>query len=200
VLHHDAAGKILRELGKAPRTRAALADKLRLTPDTVSRYLFALRRSSAVKIVGAARLYGPGRPPPIFGIDNATIGGAMFHAGNDLYFGRKIDGQVRVLCWQFTGPPPAANQAVPKGREPKLDVTLPIGTWASIVAAVSGWGEDSESFRRALVFHNGVGKPSPEDLAARIAAAKQSPQAAALLMRASVLDQEKAGAEAGPEI
>lgn len=67
-----------------------------------------------------------------------------------------------------------------------VELTIPSGNWSEIVASVSAWGVDDESRRRALVFHNGVGKPSAEVLAQRIAASQQAPAQVAMLMRESV--------------
>ena len=112
----------------------------------------------------------------------------MFHAKDGLFMGRLPSGDVLLVQYAINNPPPAAWPKVTDAEFPGAVavVTVPAGVWASGVAHVSAWGEDGDSVRRALVFHNGVGKPSPEVLAQRIAAAQQTTEQVRPLMAESV--------------
>lgn len=86
----------------------------------------------------------------------------MFHWNNNLYFGRKSDGSVRVL--KFKGTPSEWPKVDREYEVPELelDVTIPPNEWASIVASCSAGGEHDGGWQRALNMHNG--KPDPEKL------------------------------------
>jgi len=81
----------------------------------------------------------------------------MFHYKNNLFFGRREDGNVRVLKIHpdhkfpgfptVNGPPPVADQWV------ELDAIIDADGWASIVASVSKQGETGATFRQARDFH-----------------------------------------------
>ncbi len=86
----------------------------------------------------------------------------MFHAFDNLYFGRRTDGSVRVLKlhdYQLRYLPtlsadmhfPEADGAV---KAPILDMTIPADMWASVVASVSARGEADGRFFLAKAFHN----------------------------------------------
>jgi hypothetical protein len=69
----------------------------------------------------------------------------MFHAKNNWYFERQPSGLVRIVKREGEK---AANPIL-------VAVTLTPEMWASIVASVSEMGETGQTFRAALMFHNG---------------------------------------------
>jgi len=78
----------------------------------------------------------------------------MFHAGNNVFFGRLANGDVRVL--RFSSTPatwPAVNRYYSKEDGCNTEIVLPSGVWASVVASVSLQGEGSERFYAAQAFH-----------------------------------------------
>lgn len=62
-----------------------------------------------------------------------------FHAKDGWFFRRDADGAVVITAASWPG-------------EPKV-ILGPL-TWASVVAAVSAAGENTETYRQALAFHN----------------------------------------------
>jgi hypothetical protein len=78
----------------------------------------------------------------------------MIHANNGLCFERQPDGSVFVSHW-LTGQANAgrADQA-PVSVCDRLWSLTP-AEWASVVAAVCAEGEDGDTFKSALAFHQG---------------------------------------------
>src|SRR4051812_14135644 len=94
----------------------------------------------------------------------------MFHWQDNLYFGRTVDGHVRIVKFDSPRSPHAMwkhEDACTKATlypeadgefndvKVLLDARIPPDSWASIVAAVSALGE-SGRFRQALDFHTGA--------------------------------------------
>lgn len=81
----------------------------------------------------------------------------MFHWKDDLYFGRKADGSVRIIKL-----PPGPSAAWPRVEWPLpnavLDVMIPAAEWCSIITSVSGRGETSDAYMQAQAFHINVAK------------------------------------------
>jgi hypothetical protein len=80
----------------------------------------------------------------------------MFHFHDNLFFGRRADGSVRIV--KFSRPPahwPNAD-AINIGVT-VLDVTIDPSGWASVVSSVSAKGEELGRFYEAECFH--AGKP-----------------------------------------
>lgn len=78
----------------------------------------------------------------------------MYHWQNNIFFGRKGDGSVRIL--KFSSPPkiwPSAEEDYP---DAEIDLTIPDNYWGSIVASVSHAGEANGRWYDAMEFHNGV--------------------------------------------
>lgn len=75
----------------------------------------------------------------------------MFHAVGGIFFGRKENGEVRILKLSDK----LAYWPLIEGKYPdaEIDVTLPLETWASVVCSVSKRGENANRFREALNFH-----------------------------------------------
>jgi hypothetical protein len=73
-----------------------------------------------------------------------------FHAHDGWYFRREADGRVRISI--MDGPQADA--------QPIRGLVLDASSWASIVASVSGRGENGERHRAALAFH--AAEPQPE--------------------------------------
>lgn len=80
----------------------------------------------------------------------------MFHLKDNHYFGRKLDGSVRILRFSADAtkfPPgewPDADEPYP---EALFDLTVEPDGWASIVASVSVYGEAGGRFYEARRFH-----------------------------------------------
>lgn len=80
----------------------------------------------------------------------------MFHWTDNLYFGRRADGSVRIIKLATTPAdfPKADEDSTPAPA--LLDVTIPAAEWASIIVAVSATGESGEKYRRAVELHAGA--------------------------------------------
>lgn len=82
----------------------------------------------------------------------------MFHWQNELFFGRRVDGSVRILklpavpSWEQW---PKADDEYP---EALFDQTIDADSWASIVASVSAGGELFNRFYAAHDFHASTGE------------------------------------------
>ena len=81
----------------------------------------------------------------------------MYHAGDNLYFGRMNgEGDVRVL--RFHNKPassPNANGVYSKVNV-AVDLVVPSTQWPNVVAQVSAHGESGDRFYKAAAFHNNV--------------------------------------------
>jgi hypothetical protein len=92
---------------------------------------------------------------------NSRLQGEMFHYKENLFFGRRKDGGVRILRFPLGG-----NLVIPQGaadvEDPlaNVDLTIDSDGWASIVAAVSAGGEIDERYYAAKAFHESKGKVS----------------------------------------
>lgn len=86
----------------------------------------------------------------------------MFHWTDNLFFGRRADGSVRVL--KFKNSPAEWPQSdfdykTPGGfagdaADVLLDVIIPSDEWCSIIASVSAGGEVNNRFYLAQKWHN----------------------------------------------
>jgi len=77
----------------------------------------------------------------------------MFHYKDNLFFGRRANGAVRVLRLPATPvEPPRVDDPAPEAR---FDFTIDPAGWASIVASVSARGEENGRFYMAQDFHAG---------------------------------------------
>lgn len=97
----------------------------------------------------------------------------MFHAIGNLFFGRRVNGDVRIIRMPKDWAPQkeAAWTAGPKGWPSadspfpfpgcESDTTLGPDAWSSVVASVSAHGETGPSFRAFRRFHDGC-KPKGE--------------------------------------
>lgn len=74
-----------------------------------------------------------------------------FHSRDGLHFERRENGSVAVTV-EVSGTD-ANGRAFSWPRE---FILLDADTWASVVASVSAYGENGESFRAAENFHGGV--------------------------------------------
>jgi len=74
-------------------------------------------------------------------IDTVSVTHAGFHANDGWYFERQDDGTVKI------------SAAVSRCAE---TITLNPAAWASVVAAVSGQGETSDTYQAALSLHEGT--------------------------------------------
>lgn len=81
----------------------------------------------------------------------------MFHAKDNLFFGRMKSGDVRIIkfyeikpgCW------PKADDAISEmPGNMQLDYVLSADLWASIVSSVSANGESLETWQTARKFHS----------------------------------------------
>lgn len=85
----------------------------------------------------------------------------MFHWSDNLFFGRKTNGDVRILKFNRNPPKWPTIDGVYKSIEGYggppltvlLDETIPTAQWASIIASVSATGETSAQYQDALAFH-----------------------------------------------
>lgn len=77
----------------------------------------------------------------------------MFHWTDNLFFGRRQDGSVRVLKFgsDWRGGFPAAD--APAYPDAVIDKIVPAAEWASITSSVSRSGETSETYQRAVELH-----------------------------------------------
>ena len=77
----------------------------------------------------------------------------MFHQGDNLFFGRLLNGDVRMLKLKHTPERwPEASLVYPASAV-VFDHTIPQGHWCSIVASVSNLGEQSGRYYEAKAFH-----------------------------------------------
>ena len=77
----------------------------------------------------------------------------MFHWTDNLFFGRRADGSVRIL--KFTNPPASFPQAdAPLYQKAELDKIIPSKEWVSIVSSVSNCGE-AFNYDLAKALHEG---------------------------------------------
>lgn len=77
----------------------------------------------------------------------------MFHWQDNIYFGRKSDGSVRIL--KLKGTPQEWPVAEGDYPDVEIDLTIPDSHWGSIVASVSHAGEKDRRWYQAMEFHNG---------------------------------------------
>lgn len=79
----------------------------------------------------------------------------MFHVADNLFFGRRPDGSVRILRFAAErrwddGSFPSLDQEYP---EAVLDQTVSADVWASVIASVSAQGESAGRWGLARNFH-----------------------------------------------
>jgi hypothetical protein len=84
----------------------------------------------------------------------------MFHWQDNVFFGRRKDGSVRVLKFnqeQWAWIKSEINWPDVEGEYPsaEIDLTIPDNHWGSIVASVSHAGEEDGRWYEAMEFHNG---------------------------------------------
>lgn len=79
----------------------------------------------------------------------------MLHYQENLFFGRKNDGSVRVLEFKHTPEEFPSPEKLYPADELWFDCTIPPMVWASIVASVAKGGETTASFNFALSLHQG---------------------------------------------
>jgi hypothetical protein len=84
----------------------------------------------------------------------------MFHWQDNIFFGRRKDGSVRVLKFnqeQWDWIKSESNWPDVEGEYPsvEIDLTIPDNHWGSIVASVSHAGEENGRWYEAMEFHNG---------------------------------------------
>lgn len=92
----------------------------------------------------------------------------MFHAFDNLFFGRRSDGTVRILKLPSSPPsPPDVEASHPSAL---ADFDVPPTTWSSIMAAVSLRGEAEGRFYVAQAFHM-----NPEALTKAVAGMPELP-------------------------
>lgn len=95
----------------------------------------------------------------------------MFHYRDNLYFGRRADGAVRIVkfatdggvrphaCWFHNERAVTEQTEYPladgefRSVQIVLDLTIPAEHWASIVASVSAGGESSGRYHEARQLH-----------------------------------------------
>lgn len=79
----------------------------------------------------------------------------MFHWQDNIFFGRKADGSVRILKFKKVVKDwPKADETY-LDAEVEIDLTIPADHWGSIVASVSHAGEEDRRWYQAMEFHNG---------------------------------------------
>lgn len=82
----------------------------------------------------------------------------MFHAHSGLFFGRKANGDVRIIKLSDKG---RVGEEWPKadGEYPdaELDITLQECSWCSAIASVCRDGETGETYEKAKAFHGVTG-------------------------------------------
>lgn len=82
----------------------------------------------------------------------------MFHVRDNLFFGRRADGSVRVLKFSLS-PKDGWQGEFPRVEDQNaaalLDITIDADSWGSIVASVSARGEEHGRWYMAMDFHNG---------------------------------------------
>lgn len=71
-----------------------------------------------------------------------------------VYFGRTPDGCVRVLRLRSVPLSPPAVTSEFLSSEKLVDITIPPGSWASMVADVSAVGATPPRYYTALAFHS----------------------------------------------
>lgn len=82
------------------------------------------------------------------------LGAKVFHERNNLFFGRKADGSVRILKFNSKRPANAEWPQVDKEySDAEFDVTIPGHGWCSVIASVSALGEEGGRFCTAKEFH-----------------------------------------------
>lgn len=76
----------------------------------------------------------------------------MYHSHDGLFFGRKANGDVRILKFENRGGVdwPKADGEYPDAT---LDMTLDKHVWCSAIASVCSRGESGETFDAAKGFH-----------------------------------------------
>mgnify|MGYP001566258056 CR=1 FL=1 len=77
----------------------------------------------------------------------------MFHVKDNLFFGRRLDGSVRVL--KFALPPHEYPLADGENSAATFDITIDTGSWGSVVSSVSAKGEEDGRWYEAMDFHAG---------------------------------------------
>lgn len=82
----------------------------------------------------------------------------MFHYKDNIFFGRKADGSVRIVA--FNKPPatwPNVDTVYDVEAYARFDVTIDPDSWASIVSTVSLGNEIDGRFYSARKFHESTG-------------------------------------------
>lgn len=79
----------------------------------------------------------------------------MFHWKNEIFFGRRENGDVRIIKFKehpIDWPDP---EKIYHSSDVDFDQTIPANSWGSIVASVSLLGEEGGRWYEAMNFHNG---------------------------------------------
>ena len=85
----------------------------------------------------------------------------MFHQADNLFFGRMVNGDVRMMKFEQTPCEyPTADMQGPTGA--LLDIVIPANHWGSIVASVSQDGEGRLRWHDAMRFHNEMASVCPD--------------------------------------
>ena len=87
------------------------------------------------------------------GLGAVTERYAMFHYGNNLFFGRRADDSVRIVQLRETQQEYPSADATLEGT--LFDVTVDADSWGSIISSVSAKGEESGRWYEAMDFHHG---------------------------------------------
>ena len=83
----------------------------------------------------------------------------MFHWRNNIYFGRKADGSVRILAFSVQPAEwPQADDPPSVLANTYFDVSVDADSWESIIASVSAGGELFNRFYAARDFHESTGE------------------------------------------
>lgn len=82
----------------------------------------------------------------------------MFHWKDNIFFGRKFDGSVRVIAFNKSPAQwPTVDTVYDVEAYARFDITIEPDAWASIVASVSAGNEEHGRFYTAKAFHESVG-------------------------------------------
>jgi len=79
----------------------------------------------------------------------------MFHWQNNIYFGRRKNGSVRMIKFKQNQADWPNAELVHPTEETDFDLIIPDNHWGSIVASVSHAGEEDRRWYQAMEFHNG---------------------------------------------
>ena len=77
----------------------------------------------------------------------------MFHYKDNLFFGRRSDGSVRIL--KFASPPTDWPAVMNEYPDAMFDAIVDADSWCSVVATVSVFNEQHGTFYAAKNFHDG---------------------------------------------